>query len=411
MSDEKLVPELRFPGFDEEWNKIPLNKLLSFKNGLNATSEKYGSGTKFINVSDILDNNYITYGNINDSVKVTDNEFENYKIEYGDIVFQRSSETREEVGTANVYLSKKPCIYGGFVIRGKKNGNYEPYFLKELLQTTRVRKEITSWSGGSTRYNIGQDSLNKISIFVPSINEQKIISKFICFINNKIDLLKLRCKNYHNFKKYLMQHLFSQNLRFNSENEWELQKGKDVFKLVGGGSFNSSDSVKNGVKWLKIANVGVNTIKKEEISYLPQEFLKTYENFILRKGDIVIALTGSILDHKLKIAIIDDEFNNSLLNQRVGKIEVNKDVDSKFIYYSLQTYESICYLESKIAGSAPPNLSNKDLLKIPIYVPPKTEQEKINYTLTNVDNKINLIDYHISKYEEFRKCLIQKMFV
>ena len=171
MGEEKLVPKLRFSGFDDEWKEVALNELLSFKNGLNASKEQYGSGTKFINVSDILDNNYITFENINDCVQISDSEFENYKVEYGDIVFQRSSETREEVGTANVYLSKKPCIYGGFVIRGKKKGNYDPYFLKELLQSTRVRKEITSWSGGSTRYNIGQDSLNKISIILPLIEE------------------------------------------------------------------------------------------------------------------------------------------------------------------------------------------------------------------------------------------------
>ena len=85
--------------------EVKLNELLTFKNGLNASKEEYGSGIKFINVSDILDNEFITYKNINDNVQVTDNEFENYKIEYGDIVFQRSSETREEVGTANVYLN------------------------------------------------------------------------------------------------------------------------------------------------------------------------------------------------------------------------------------------------------------------------------------------------------------------
>ena len=48
---------------------------------------------------------------------------------YGDILFQRSSETREEVETTSVYLDKdKTATFGGFVIRGKKNGEYEPIF-------------------------------------------------------------------------------------------------------------------------------------------------------------------------------------------------------------------------------------------------------------------------------------------
>lgn len=180
---------------------------------------------------------------------------------------------------------------------------------------------------------------------------------------------------------------------------------------MGGGSFNSSDSCKNGVKWLKIANVGVNTIKNDDVFYLPFDFLKKYKNFIIRKGDIVIALTGSILNHNLKIAIVGEEFDNSLLNQRVGKLEVNKNVDSKFIYYSLQTYSSIKYFESRIAGSAPPNLSNKDLLNIPILVPSKEEQEKISCILTNLDNKIDLINFNISQMKLFKKFLLQQMFV
>lgn len=77
---------------------------------------------------DILENKYITYKNINESVKISDEQLKNNAVNYGDIIFQRSSETREEVGTANVYLDNKPCVFGGFVIRGKKVGKYVPFF-------------------------------------------------------------------------------------------------------------------------------------------------------------------------------------------------------------------------------------------------------------------------------------------
>lgn len=95
----------------------------------------------------------------------------------------------------------------------KKEGEYNPFFLKELLQSTRVRKEITSWSGGSTRYNIGQDSLNKITIIIPTIKEQNKISNIICSLNKKITLLKNKYEVYYDFKKYLMQQIFTQTLR------------------------------------------------------------------------------------------------------------------------------------------------------------------------------------------------------
>ena len=103
MCESKLVPKLRFADHEEGWDLIELNKLITFKNGFNASKEKYGQGTKFINVSDILENDFLDYSSIKEAVSVNSEEYENYKVTYGDILFQRSSETREEVGTCNVY--------------------------------------------------------------------------------------------------------------------------------------------------------------------------------------------------------------------------------------------------------------------------------------------------------------------
>ena len=78
---------------------------------------------------------------------------------------------------ANVYLDKnKIATFGGFIIRGKKIGSYEPYFMNKLLQTNLVRNEIISKAGGSTRYNVGQDILSEVKIIIPSIQEQKKIA-------------------------------------------------------------------------------------------------------------------------------------------------------------------------------------------------------------------------------------------
>ncbi len=148
------VPKLRFREFEENWYKTKLGDFLTFKNGLNSDKEKYGSGIKFINVLDIINNDFITYNRIRGSVEVTDKEIEKNSVSYGDILFQRSSETREEVGQSNVYLDPdKTAVFGGFVIRGKRIRDYNPLFLHFLLKTDSARNEITSKSGGSTRYN------------------------------------------------------------------------------------------------------------------------------------------------------------------------------------------------------------------------------------------------------------------
>ena len=121
MEENKIIPKLRFPEFEGEWENKKLGRLLTFKNGLNASKEQYGRGVKFINVLDIITNDYITYDNIIGQVDVSPKEIDKNKVEYGDILFQRSSETREDVGQANVYLDRNQvAVFGGFIIRGRK---------------------------------------------------------------------------------------------------------------------------------------------------------------------------------------------------------------------------------------------------------------------------------------------------
>ena len=169
-----LVPKLRFGEFEEDWAETTLGQYFDFKNGVNADKEQYGSGIKFINVSDILENTYLTNDNIQGQVNIDEALIQNYEVKYGDVVFQRSSETRLEVGTANVYLdSSNRAVFGGFVIRGRGKKTYSPEFMNYLLKTAAVRKDITSRSGGSTRYNIGQDSLTASTICLPSPQSSK----------------------------------------------------------------------------------------------------------------------------------------------------------------------------------------------------------------------------------------------
>ena len=145
------VPTLRFPEFDGDWESKTLGEFFTFKNGVNADKSAYGTGRKFINVLDIISEAPITSDNIIGSVEISDREFEKNEVRYGDILFQRSSETREEVGQSNVYVDhENTATFGGFVIRGRPGTTIEPEYFHNLLKTWRVRKDMTARSGGST---------------------------------------------------------------------------------------------------------------------------------------------------------------------------------------------------------------------------------------------------------------------
>ena len=180
------VPNLRFKEFEGEWEELGLSELLDFKNGLNPKPDKFGKGIKFISVMDILNNAVITYDCIKASVNVTEKELSDFSVEKGDMLFQRSSETLEDVGRANVYMDDKTAVFGGFVIRGKKKGEYDPQYFNYLLRSPFARKRIIPMGAGAQHFNIGQEGLSKVKLHFANIEEQKKIGKMLSLLDERI---------------------------------------------------------------------------------------------------------------------------------------------------------------------------------------------------------------------------------
>ena len=187
-NDNKVlnVPPLRFPEFTKEWEEHALAEYLDFKNGLNPDVKRIGRGLPFISVMDILADGTINYDSIRGKVEATEREIENFSVEKGDILFQRSSETLEDVGRANVYMDNRTAVYGGFVIRGRKIGDYNPLFFKYLLSTPLARKRTCRMGAGAQHFNIGQDGLSKISLCFPLMEEQNKIARLLSLIDERI---------------------------------------------------------------------------------------------------------------------------------------------------------------------------------------------------------------------------------
>ena len=136
---------------------------------------------------DILNNASISYDCVRASVAATEQEISDFEVEYGDVLFQRSSETLEDIGRSNIYVDSRHCVFGGFVIRGKKIGEYEPYFMKYMLDSPYARKSIIVKGAGAQHFNIGQDGLSKVELFFPKYEEQVKIGDLLRIIDDRIN--------------------------------------------------------------------------------------------------------------------------------------------------------------------------------------------------------------------------------
>lgn len=192
------------------------------------------------------------------------------------------------------------------------------------------------------------------------------------------------------------------------DGEWTDTNLGDVFSIFNGYAFSSNSSVDEGVLWVKIADVGIQEMKSNNLSYLPASFQEKHKKFILKKGDFVVALTRPILNGKLKIAQINNFFDGALLNQRVGKIITNNS--HYFIFSLLQKTNLIKSIENNIAGSDPPNLSPNEINSIGLFIPTLLEQQKIASFLSAVDEKIQQLSRKKELLEQYKKGVMQQLF-
>lgn len=407
---EKILntPELRFPEFEGEWICVKLKSLLEFKNGINASKEQYGVGVKFINVLDILSNDFITYEKISGRVNVSQDIVEKYAVRFGDILFQRSSETREEVGSASVYMdSDNVATFGGFVIRGRKIGKYDPIFLNKLLKTDIARDTITSKSGGSTRYNVSQEILSEVELTLPSLPEQQKIAQFLSSVDEKIQALKKKKSLLEQYKKGMIQKIFSQELRFKDENgnefpEWEERKLGEVLikyeeKTIRNNQFPILTSARTGIYFQKDYFDGNEVASKDNTGYnvVPKGFF-TYRHM---SDDTSFKFNINTLCEKGIVSTLYPVFTTRNMNDYFLQISLNEGPQFKNYAIMQKQGGSRTYMY----------FSKLEQLELPI--PSLAEQTKIANFLSAIDEKIEHVGNQLAKMEQWKKGLLQKMFV
>lgn len=396
----RSTPKLRFKGFSDEWEEKKLGELLEFKNGINADKESYGKGVKFINVLDILSNNYITAEKIIGRVDIDEDTLQKYGVNYGDVLFQRSSETREEVGTANVYLDSETVTFGGFVIRGKKIGNYEPSFMNSLLKSSSARKEITTKSGGSTRYNVGQEILSAVELKFPSLEEQEKIAKFLTKVDKIIEKQDEKVNNLEQYKKGMMQKIFSQEIRFKKEDggeypEWQTNKLSSICDIIMGQSPNSEfyNEEFNGMPLIQ----GNADMKNRRTS--PRVYTSSITK-TCKVGDIIMSVRAPAGT----IAISEHE---ACIGRGVCAIRVQEK--NKFIYQLLLMQEDKWSKFSQ--GSTFDSINSSDINDLMVNLPCLEEQIKIANFLSKIDSIVEKEKEKLKELRELKKGLLQGMFV
>ena len=376
--------------FPVGWKTTTLDKLLEFKNGVNADKEKYNSGVKMISVMDILTDSPIYYDKIKGQVDIDEKTLDTYSVTYGDILFQRSSETFEDAGKSNVYLDQdRTATYSGFVIRGKKKADYNPYFLNEALRIGQVRNQIIRNAAGSQHINVGQDSLAKIIVPLASDVEQSNIAEILMKWDEAIELQEEFLHTLEIKRMAILQSFFSK------------EKCSNWIKL--------SDYVKEVSNRNNIGCQNVKSVSNKN-GFIDQssQFSKQVASEDVSKYKVVtkdcIAYNPSRINVG-SIAIYNEDTPGIVSPMYVVFKCVN--MDPRFLLLLLETARGKYEVKSYLSGSVRDSLAFEDLKSIELAVPPKEKWGEIVDILNIIDAQYSLYNDKLSFLKRQRKALQQ----
>ena len=391
----KNLPKIRFPGFIENWEENNVGELVeiikSYSYSRNEESE-YGTvshihyGDIHSKFNNIIDNNsklpFLKLIEIKDLVL----------LEKGDIILADASEDYNGLGTTIVNLSDRKNIIGGlhtFVLRPDKEKLYSLYFLN-YSKTLIYKKYMQKIGTGASVFGISKANLEKLALLKPSLKEQQKIGDFFMLLDKRIEQQEQKIALLKDYKKAMMQKIFSQEIRFKDQNgndypDWEEKKFLNIFFSIPSRAYQifKTEIFSNGK--IPVVDQG-----KKKVAGYSNEIKK-----ICDKTPCIV-----FGDHTTELKYIDFPF---IIGADGTKILRNHIANSTlFLYYLL--------LENNVEQEGYKRHFSI-LTKKSFDIPMIKEQEKIASFLSTIDFNIEKQEGILENLKNQKGVLLHKMFI
>jgi len=410
--EKQLVPKLRFPEFEKVWKKENLQKLCrkTISYGIVQTGGNIEKGVPCVRVVDLTGVNLDAENMIKTSEEIS-NSYKKTILEENEVMLA----LRGDIGL--VKLVEKSLV-GANITRGVARLSADedlinPFFLNWVIQSNKTLKQINKQVNGSALKEIPLGGLRKVSIFLSgSLIEQQKIASFLTDVDNKITKLTKKKELLEQYKKGVMQKIFSQKLRFKDDNgnafpKWEIKKLGNVFSSFKGKGIPKGDVITDGnykcVLYGELYTTYNEVINKVVSSTNSEDGLRS------KKGDLLIpsSTTTTGIDLANVTAL---NFENILLGGDIIVMRGKKEINNVFYAYYLSNFKKH-QIASRAQGITIVHIYFNSIKDLEIDVPVVEEQTKIANFLSDIDVKIEALNTKIEHSKSFKKGLLQQMFI
>lgn len=385
--EKRNVPEIRFKGFDGEWEEKKLGNLCTLSSGSTPSKakSKYFLGDNLWVTSGELKTKYIynTIDKITDEAKKSSN-LKTYDEETF-IIAIYGLEAKGTRGSASILKEKATISQACMALETNSNllSEYLYYWYEKNGDLVGIK-----YAQGTKQQNLSVDLVGSLILKVPSIREQKKIADFFSLVDKKIEKQSEKVEALKTYKKGMMQKIFSQEIRFKNENgeefaEWEEKKIGDTLKIKHGKDQKSIEVIDGKYP---ILGTGGQIGRTNTPIYSEESVL------IGRKGTI-----DKPVYMNTPFWTVDTLFYS----------QVYKPYVAKFIFYRFQYINWKKYCEA----SGVPSLSASVIENIKYKIPSLQEQTKIANFFSTIDKKIEKEEEKLEELKVWKKGLLQQMFV
>jgi type I restriction enzyme S subunit len=284
-----------------------------------------------------------------------------------------------------------------------------PKFIYALFQNI----DWKNYNEASGVPSLSKSTIEKIEVFMPSLPEQTKIANFLTAVDEKITLLTKKAELLSQYKKGVMQQIFSQELRFKDDDgqefpEWEEKTLKDVLDIV----------IDNRGKTPPTENIGnplleVNSIGKKDINFkVVGKFVSdtTYHSWFrkhIKNGDILFSTVGATA----QCSYFQDEQTNATIAQNIVGLRFKNIYNSLFMFYVLTEKKNNQKFKTIEMGAVQPSVKVSQMIHLFFSISSLPEQTKIANFLSAIDEKITNNQTQLDAIKHYKQGLLQQMFV
>ena len=404
MSEVANIPQLRFPEFGDNWEEKKLGNVTSIVMGQSPDSTSYNSNGIGL---------YLIQGNADIKKRKTlprvwtDTPTKECKV--GDIIMT----VRAPVGAVAKSIHNA-CIGRGVCAIRNNQHSVSNYIYQFLLS---FEKKWVKFEQGSTFTAVNTKDVKSLKLILPTVQEQTKIASFLSSIDSKIEQLSKKKALLGEYKKGLMQQIFSQEIRFKADDgsdfpDWEEKKLGNISNVSKLAGYEFTKYIKYQDTGSIIALRGLN-IKKNKLDLSVVKFIDNSDFSRLNRSklfidDLMFTYIGTIGE----VALIDED-DKYYLAPNVSRIRFNNEVClPRFAiqYFNREVFKQ-GEIKKYVSSSSQPALTMGNVRLFILNLPTKPEQQKIANFLSSIDSKIEQVGEQLDKSKQFKKALLQKMFV